>query len=88
MAGLKRSIYFYCRQDAVLSAASGCLCGQKDKRLDADSVKNLLKSRYRNSLVFRFLVTADDLFTNAEPAGKFGLRDSLRNPIFATNGAI
>ena len=53
---------------------------KRDKRLDADCVENFLKSGYRHGLVFRFLVTADYLFTHTEPAGEFSLRDSLRNP--------
>ena len=62
------------------------LCTQRDKRLDADCVENLLKSGYRQGLVFRFFVTADDLFTNAEPAGEFSLRDALRDPHLRDKG--
>ena len=40
---------------------------------DADCIEDLLQPEYRHVLIFRFLVTADDLFTNTRPAGEFGL---------------
>ena len=61
---------------------------QRDKCLDANCVKNLLQPGYRDGLIFRFLVTADDLFANAKPAGEFGLRYALRNPHLRDKGAI
>src|ERR1700744_2305293 len=59
---------------------------QPDKRLDADSVEDLLKSGYRNSLVFRLLVTAHNLFTHTQPASQFSLGDSLRDPHLRDKG--
>src|SRR5713226_1652718 len=54
---------------ASLVGAMELLCSQCDKRLDADCVENLLQSEYRHGLIFRFLVAADHLLANAEPAG-------------------
>ena len=42
---------------------------------DADCVENFLETGYRHGLVFGLLVTADDLFANTQPAGKFSLGD-------------
>src|ERR1700678_1602533 len=64
---------------ASLVGVTESLSTERDKCLNADCVKNLLQSGYRHGLVFRFLVTADYLFTHTEPAGEFSLRDSLCN---------
>src|SRR5260370_7858552 len=55
-------------------------CAQRDQRLDADCVENLLQSRNSDRLIVRLFVAAHYLFTYAQPPADFTFTDSLRNP--------
>ena len=88
---------FYERQPKLMCKAfrapsiiefSNRLSSQRDERLDADCVENFLETGYRHGLIFRLLVTADNLFAYTQPSGKLSLGDPFAIRIFAMNGAI
>jgi hypothetical protein len=52
----------------------------RNERLDADRIEDLLQSDDTDRLILGLFVTADHLFAHTQPPRQFGLRDSLSNP--------